>query len=153
VILTDLNRTYSSLLSLCGFTPHLACDYFEERPEDLVAVVAFLGSSDLRARLDDRSTWARWATTFVATEPRGEGVPHQRRVGSSWRFVAGPLDLGGGRLWVHLFDLLPAALRGEVPAVVDGFSVLAVGGARTSSQCGSPRAGPSNSAPKTGAGH
>lgn len=127
MILADLNRTYPALFSLCRFTPHVAAHHFEEWSEDPDAVTGFLRASDLRARIDERLTWARWATTFVATEPRGEAVPHQRRVGSTWRFVAGPLDLGGGRLWVHLFDLLPGALRGEVPTIAGGFRVEAVG--------------------------
>ena len=127
MILADLNTTYPSLFSLGDFTPHLAADRFEERPEDLEEVEQFLRAPGLRELLDGRRTWTRWSATFVLTEPHGEPVPHQRRVGDSWRFVFGPLDLGDGRLWVHLFDLLPAALRGEVPAVVDGFSVEAVG--------------------------
>ena len=126
MILADLNKTYPSLISLCGFTPHLAADHFEERPVDPDDVTAFLRAPDLRTRLDERSTWARWATTFVLLEPRGEPVRHHRKVGSSWRFVHGPLDLGGGQLWCHVFDLLPGALRGEVPTIVKGFCVEAV---------------------------
>lgn len=127
MILADLNRTYPSLFLLCGLTPHLAAHHFEERSEDPDVVKAFLRAPDLRARLDERLTWARWATTFVLVEPRGEAVPHQRKVGNSWRFVHGPLDLQPGRLWCHLFDLLPGALRGEVPAAVQALSVAPVG--------------------------
>ena len=126
MILADLNRTYPSVFSLCGFTRHLAAHHFEERPVDPDDVITFLQAPDLRARLDERSTWARWATTFVLVEPRGESVPHQRKVGTSWRFVHGPLDLGGGHLWCHIFDLLPGALRGEVARVLDALCIEAV---------------------------
>jgi hypothetical protein len=126
VILADLNRTYPSIFSLCGFTPHLVAHHFEERAEDPEAVTAFLRAPDLRERLDERSKWANWATTFVLVEPRGEPAPHQRKVSTSWRFVHGPLDLGGGRIWCHVFDLLLGALRGEVPTIVAGFSVVAL---------------------------
>ena len=127
MILADINRTYASIFSLCGLTTHLAPHHFEERPVDPDVILAFLTAPDLRARLDERSTWTTWATTFVLVEPRGEPVPHQRKVGSSWRFVHGPLDLGGGRLWCHVFDLLSGALHGEVPTIVEGFSVVAIG--------------------------
>ena len=127
MILADLNRTYPALLSLCSFTRHLACGHFAERREDPTEIEQFLGAPDLRELLDNRGTWARRATTFVLVQPRGETVPHQRKVGSSWRFVHGPLDLGGGQLWCHVFDLLPGALHGEVPTIADGFSIVPVG--------------------------
>lgn len=123
----DLNGTYPSLFSLLGLTSHLAAHHFKERSVPVWEIEAFLGAPDLRDLLDDRITWARWATTYVRIEPHGESVPHHRQVGEAWRFVIGPVDFGGGALWVHVLDLVGGALKGSVPKVVQAFCIEAVG--------------------------
>lgn len=127
----DVNRTYAATFGLLGLTPHLGADHFEERPVSASALEAFLRDPDLRAQLDNRAVWRRWATTFVRVRPRGETVPHHRQVGAGFRFVVAPLDLGGGTVWVHALDLVAGALAGETIEVVDAFAIDAVGDAPT----------------------
>jgi hypothetical protein len=125
--MVDLNRSFARCFSLAGLTPHLAAERFEQIDEDIGEIECFLAAPDLRDQLDNRTNWQRWGTTIVEIQPRGESVPHLRRVEKRWRFVVAPLDLGGGRWFVHLFDLLAPALDGHRPSIVRAFRIEAVG--------------------------
>ncbi len=122
--LFDLNRTYPACWSLGGLTPHLAAHHCEAAYEDVDELLAFLTAPDLRSRLDEREIWARYSTTFVEVEPHGHTVPVQRKAGDGWRSVTTPVEFNGGRVWVHVLDLLGPALRGERIPICRAFRVV-----------------------------
>jgi hypothetical protein len=122
--LFDLNRTYPACWSLGDLTPHPAAHGFEVVDEDLDQVTTFLSDPDLRSQLDEREIWARYSTTFVEVEPHGHTVPVQRKAGDGWRSVTTPVEFNGGRVWVHVLDLVGPALRGERIPICRAFRVV-----------------------------
>lgn len=96
--------------------------------EKTAALQRLLRSPKLADLALDPDVRRRWGVTLVLVRPRGEPWPYQ----VAGKFTVGPLDLGGGLLWVHWQDALNAAqLSGRVPEVVEAWYLRPIGKVRS----------------------